>query len=514
MENKEIREKIDFSKGIPANSMQDGKPLAGKVGDEDAVLVRRGEEFFAIGATCTHYGGPLAEGLVVGDQLRCPWHHACFNLRTGEALRAPALDPVPCWRVERDGNTVFVREKMEAPKQANDAARPTAHPKSVLIVGAGVAGLAAAEMLRRQGYDGKLTMLSADDSAPYDRPNLSKEYLSGDAQEEWMPLRSPEFYKQQKIELVLQARVASLDVKQKRVQLGKGHEYEFDALLLATGAEPVKLPIPGAAESQVHYLRSFSDSKALAARAKDAKQVVMVGASFIAMEVAASFRKMGVAVHVVAPSKVPFERALGEKVGAFMQKLHEQHGVVFHLGDKVEHFEKQQVKLASGTAVDADFLVVGAGVRPALGLAEQAGLNVNNGVLVDEYLETSAPGIFAAGDIARWPDARSSQKIRVEHFVLAERHGQIAAKNILGMRENCDVVPFFWTQQYDVSLRYSGHAEKWDAVEIEGSLEGQDCAVTYKLATQTLAVGTIGRDFQCLQAEAEMESAVRGKAAS
>jgi apoptosis-inducing factor 3 len=512
--DKKEQEKPDFSKGIAADSVQERKPLAGKVGEDEAVLVRQGDEFFAIGATCTHYSGPLAEGLVVGETLRCPWHHACFSLRSGEALRAPALDPVSCWRVERVGDKIFVREKLEAPRRAGDAAAVRAHPKSVVIVGGGVAGLAAAEMLRREGYEGKLTMLSADDSAPYDRPNLSKDYLSGEAQEEWMPLRSPDFYKEQQIELVLQARVASLDVAQKRVKLEKGHEYEFDALLLATGAEPAKLDLPGADESQVHYLRTFSDSKALAAKAKDATQVVMVGASFIVMEAAAALTKLDVKVHVVAPEKVPFEKTLGEKVGSALQKEHEKHGVAFHLADSVKSVEGNKVNLASGEAVDADFIVVGAGVKPALELAQQAGLSIENGVLVNEYLETSAPGIFAAGDIARWPDARSGQQIRVEHFVVAERHGQIAAKNILGMRKRCDVVPFFWTQQYDVSVRYSGHAEKWDSVEIEGNAEKQDCAVTYKLGGRELAVATIGRDFRCLQAEAEMESGARSKAAS
>jgi NADPH-dependent 2,4-dienoyl-CoA reductase/sulfur reductase-like enzyme/nitrite reductase/ring-hydroxylating ferredoxin subunit len=490
--------------------------IQGKVGDQDVILARRGDQFFAVGANCTHYGGPLVKGLLVGEELHCPLHHACFSLRTGMALRAPAFDAIPCWRVERAGASVFVREKLPAFVQYPEpnAPKPPNSPSSVVIVGGGAAGLAAADMLRRKGYEGPLTMISADDSAPYDRPNVSKDYLQEPIPDEWMNLRVPDFYKQQKIDLALNSRVSSIDVRQKQVRLQDAKTCNFGALLLATGAEAVKLPIPGARDSDVFYLRTWSDGRVLFKRIGTAKQVVVVGASFIGLEVAASLRSRGLNVHVVAPGNDPFERTLGAEVGRFFRALHESHGVIFHLSRSVARFDGNRVTLSDGQELDADFLVLGVGVRPEIALAEQAGLKVDRGVVVNEYLETSVPGIFAAGDIARWPDPRSGQLIRVEHWVVAERQGQVAARNILGYRERYDVVPFFWTRQFGVSLKYIGHAEKWDDVEIDGSLEANNCAVRYKQRGKTVAVATIGRDVQNLEVEAAMEAALRTSQAS
>ncbi len=495
--------KPDLKGGVALGGLADGGMLVGRVDDEDVILARRDDELFAVSAYCTHYHGPLAEGLMAGDTLRCPWHHACFSLRSGEALRAPALDPITCWRVERGGDKAFVREKISKPGPAK--VRSQNAPDPVVIVGGGAAGLAAADMLRREGYDGGVTLISADDAPPCDRPNLSKDYLAGTAQEDWIPLRSSGYYTERRIELVLNARVSSLDVNARRVQLENGKTYGFGALLLATGAEPVRLPVPGAADSQIHYLRTFADSRAIVAKAASAKRVVVVGASFIGLEVAASLRARGIEVHVVAPDKTPLERVMGPEVGAFIRKVHEAHGVVFHLGQTVSRMDGRRATLSDSTVIDADFIVLGVGVRPSIALAEQAGLTVDRGIAVDEYLETSAPGVFAAGDIARWPDPHSGARIRVEHWVVAERQGQVAAKNILGRRVPFDAVPFFWSQHYDLAINYVGHAEKWDAVEIDGSLDARDCAVTYKRGNRTLAVATIYRDQQSLQAELAME---------
>ena len=500
--------KPDFKNGFPVRDLPDGGMALGKVDDDDVVLVRRGEEFFAVSAYCTHYHGPLCDGLVVGETLRCPWHHACFSLRSGEALRAPALDPIVCWRVERVGEQVFVRERLAppGPKRIPSAAISEKLPSSVVIVGGGGAGLAAADMLRREGYDGALTMITADASAPYDRPNLSKDFLAGTASDDWIPLRSPEFYADRRIELALNSRVTSLDVHRKQVHLGNGKVYDYDALVLATGADPVRLRIEGATDSQVHYLRTFADSRAIVAAAASAKRVVVVGASFIGLEVAASLRTRGIGVDVVAPEIQPLERVMGPEISRLIRGVHEDHGVVFHLGETVTRVEGRAVRLSSGTSLDADFMVLGVGVRPSVLLAELAGLTIDRGILVNEYLETSAPGVFAAGDVARWPDPHSGDRIRVEHWVVAERQGQVAARNILGRREKFDAVPFFWSQHYDVVINYVGHAERWDAVEVEGSLQARDCAVSYKRGKRTLAVATISRDRESLRAEAAMES--------
>lgn len=500
-------QKPDLKNGVPLASIPENGRLLGTVDGDDVLLARRGAEFFAVGAYCTHYHGPLADGLVVNDEVRCPWHHACFSLRTGEALRAPALDAIQCWRVEREGDRVFVREKTAPAGPLKTANKE--HPASVVIVGGGAAGLAAADMLRRHGYSGAVTMISADSDPPCDRPNLSKDFLAGTAQDEWIPLRAAEWYSERNINLVLNSRVATLDTKQKKVLTADGKSYQYDALLLATGADPIKLPVEGAAPSQTVYLRSFADSKAIVAKATSSKQVVVVGASFIGLEVAASLRTRGVSVHVVAPEKVPMEKVLGSGIGAFVRSLHEEHGVVFHLGQTVKRVDGKKVALSGGEAIDADFIVLGVGVRPSLALAEQAGLVMDRGIVVDEYLQTSAPSVFAAGDIARWPDPHTGERIRVEHWVVAERQGQTAARNILGARERFDAVPFFWSQHYDVPINYVGHAEKWDTIDIDGDIEKKDCTVRYKLEGKTLAVVTIYRDLESLSAEAEIEESLQ-----
>jgi NADPH-dependent 2,4-dienoyl-CoA reductase/sulfur reductase-like enzyme/nitrite reductase/ring-hydroxylating ferredoxin subunit len=511
MTDQENKSKPDFRAGVALQSLADGQMVPGQVDGEDALLVRRGEQIFAVGAYCTHYHGALADGLIAGDTVRCPLHHACFSLRSGEALRAPAQDPIPCWRVERVGDMAYVREKVGGPsvKAKALATKGQNSPASVVIVGGGGAGLAAAEMLRREGYEGRILMISADDSPPCDRPNLSKDYLAGTAPDDWIPLRPPEFYKERRIELLLNSRVASLDLPHKQVQVESGKTYDFGALLIATGADPVKLSIPGSKDSQVHYLRTFADSKAIAAKAVSGGKVVVAGASFIGLEVAASLRARGITVHVVAPDSQPLERVMGKEVGQFIRELHESHGVVFHLGQTVGEINGRTVKLSGGATLDADFLVLGVGVRPAVALAERAGLAIDRGIAVNEYLETSSPGVFAAGDVARWPDPHTGQRIRVEHWVVAERQGQVAARNILGYRERFDAVPFFWSQHYDVTINYVGHAEKWDVAEIDGKFEARNCAVTYKSNGHTLAVATISRDLRSLQIEAAMETSLQ-----
>jgi NADPH-dependent 2,4-dienoyl-CoA reductase/sulfur reductase-like enzyme/nitrite reductase/ring-hydroxylating ferredoxin subunit len=494
----------DFANGVPDADLTEGGMVLGQVAGEAILLARTGGALFAIGAECTHYHGPLAEGVLVNETVRCPWHHACFSLRTGEALRAPALNPVTCWRVEQRDGTIYVREKLEP------AARPTrtgaqGGPESVVIIGGGAAGNAAAEMLRREGYARPITMLSADDAGPYDRPNLSKDYLAGNAPEEWIPLRPPEFYAEHGIALQLGGRVAAIDTKAREVKLAGGSSHRYGALLLATGAMPVRLAIPGVDLPHVHYLRTLADSRALIAAATAARRTVVIGASFIGLEVAASLRARGLEVHVVAPETQPMERVLGREVGDLVRKVHEEHGVVFHLGTTPASFERDRVTLQSGEHLEADFVVVGVGVRPETVLAEQAGIAVDRGVEVDAYLETSVPGIWAAGDIAKWPDPLTREKIRIEHWVVAERQGRTAARNILGARERFDAVPFFWTQQHDLGLCYVGHAEKWDRVEIDGSLAAKDCTVTYREGRRKLAVLTIGRDRDSLAAEIELE---------
>lgn len=489
---------------IPANGMK-----LGHAAGEPVLLVRVGEDLHAIGAHCTHYGGPLQEGLLVDGTVRCPWHHACFDVRTGMPVRAPALHPVSVYRVERQDGRVFVREKVDPPAPP----RVASGPASVVIVGAGAAGNAVALTLRREGYKGRIILLGPEPDAPYDRPNLSKDYLAGNAPEEWIPLHPPEHYEEHRIELRLGARAESIDPNSQTVRLADGETLRYGALVLATGAEPVRLNLPGADLPQVHYLRSLQDSRDLITAAGKGHRAVVIGASFIGLEVAASLRARGIDVTVVAPDERPLGKILGPELGDFIRGLHEEKGVVFELGTKPKAFRAGgvgsqgavEVELENGKTLPADLIVVGVGVRPRLELAEALKLEIDNGILVDEHLQTSTPGIWAVGDIARWPDPHSGEKIRVEHWVVAERQGQAVACNLLGQRKPFDAVPFFWSQHYDVSINYVGHASSWDAIEVRGSIQDRDATVTYRSNGRAAAVATIYRDKESLEAELAME---------
>jgi NADPH-dependent 2,4-dienoyl-CoA reductase/sulfur reductase-like enzyme/nitrite reductase/ring-hydroxylating ferredoxin subunit len=491
----------DLTQGVALSEFS-GKSLLGHVGDDEILLVRAGSEIFAIDAHCSHYHGPLAEGLVAGESIRCPWHHACFDLRTGEAARAPALNPLGVWKVEREGDRVLVRQKLEQPKPR--IKRAVDAPDKIVIVGGGAAGFAAAEMLRRCEFRGSILMLSSEAAAPVDRPNLSKDYLAGSAPEDWLPLRSDDYYATAGIELRLNTEVTSIDTRARNIVAG-GNTVPYDRLLLATGAEPVRLPIPGADPARVHVLRSLADCRAIIASASGAHRAIVIGASFIGLEAAAALRARNIEVHVVGLEARPMERVLGPEMGDFVRRLHEEHGVVFHLQDTITAIDGKRATLKSGAVVDADIVVVGVGVRPRLALAEKAGLALDRGVVVNAFLETSAAGVFAAGDIARWPDPHSRENIRVEHWVVAERQGQTAARNMLGAREVFDAVPFFWSQHYDVPINYVGHAEKWDEITVDGDIAAKDCLLRYKSGGRVLAVASIYRDLESLEAELAME---------
>ncbi|MGH9387096.1 MAG: FAD-dependent oxidoreductase [Vicinamibacterales bacterium] len=497
----------DLAAGVPLQSLQDTGHLLGHVGDEDVLVAKVNDEILAVGANCTHYRGPLAEGVIVGDTVRCPWHHACFSLRTGEPIRPPAFDRIACWRIDVIGDRFVVREKM--PLSNTHGPSHEATQESMVIVGGGAAGLAAADTLRREGYRGALTIVSADADAPYDRPNLSKDYLAGTAPEDWMPLRDDAYFAEHKIALRLATRVTAIDTARRAVTLDDGTSLPYGALLLATGAMPIPLKVKGADDPRVHYLRSFADARAIIARLSSGTRAAVVGASFIGLEVAASLRARGIETHVIDPIARPMQQVMGPEIGDAIRKLHESHGVVFHLGDSVAFIDHRGLALTSGALIKADIIIVGIGVRPATDLMEQSGLQTDNGISVNEYLETSTPGVFAAGDIARWPDAHSGERIRVEHWVVAQRLGRAAARNMLGRREPFDAVPFFWSQHYDVTINYVGHASRWDSIEQDGDIAGHDCLLRFQREGRTMAVATIGRDRENLVCEVELEHQAR-----
>jgi NADPH-dependent 2,4-dienoyl-CoA reductase/sulfur reductase-like enzyme/nitrite reductase/ring-hydroxylating ferredoxin subunit len=503
----------ELTKGVPFADIPDGGMLVGQAAGDPVILVRRGNDVWAVAAACGHWGAPLADGIVVDCQIRCPWHHAWFDCRTGEAVGPPSPRDISTWEVFREGDRVRVgaKRKPAGPRESRGG------PASVVMVGAGGAADYAAATLRREGHRGPITLIGRDaEFIPMDRPNLSKDFLSGVAPESWLPVRDEAFYRKHELTLVPGVEVTKLEPAAHRVTLGDGRTLEYGALLLATGATPIRLDIPGASLPHVFTLRTLPETRGILARVVKDRPAVVIGASFIGLEAAASLRARGMDVHVVAPEARPLERILGPELGDFVRALHEEHGVTFHLGRKPAAIAERTVTLDDGTTLPAELVVMGVGVRPLTALAEAAGLTVDKGVVVDEFLRTSAPDVYAAGDIARYPIPGGTQ--RIEHWVVAQQQGQTAARNMLGKQERFRSVPFFWSSHYDVQINYVGHAERWDAIEVSGSIAGRDATVGYRAGGRIVAVVTIYRDRDSLRAseafanddQAALERLVRG----
>ena len=488
--------------GLAASDLAEGEMALGHVGEKPVVVARAADGIFAVGARCTHYGASLGAGLFDGDLVFCPLHHSAFDVRTGHPQRAPALNPVPRYAVEQRDGRIFVGDVVPDAEEPEPIAAP---PESIVVVGAGAAGATAVETLRHEGYSGPVTLIGSEPDLPTDRPNLSKDYLAGSAPEEWMPLRGTGFYADADITLRLATTVTGIDAGQRTVALDDGSTVPYGALLLAPGAAPIQLPVPGADRPHVFLLRTLADSRQIITVAETADAAVVIGASFIGLEVAASLRNRDIEVHVVAPEDIPMERVLGAEMGRFVQALHEDHGVVFHLGHVASSIEAEQVVLDDDSVIRAGLVVMGVGVRPVTSLAEAAGLDTDNGIVVDRYLRSSDANIWAAGDAAGYPDQRLGKPIRVEHWVLAERHGQVAALNMVGRGVPFRDAPFFWSQHYGVRINYVGHAQGWDSIDVSGSIADGDALLAYRENGSITAVATIGRDMASLQAQVAME---------
>jgi NADPH-dependent 2,4-dienoyl-CoA reductase/sulfur reductase-like enzyme/nitrite reductase/ring-hydroxylating ferredoxin subunit len=479
------------------------------------LLTRQQGQVHAFAPNCPHYGAPLEKGEVVNGKLVCPWHHACFKLDSGHLCEPPALDDLPAYAVREAEGRILVQVP-ESPPASTDkpdttptaelggtppppAAVPT-DGRTFVIVGGGAAGEFAAQTLRREGFAGRVVLVSADEKLPYDRTKLSKAYLAGKAKPEALPLRERDFYTQQKIELLTNTRVLGVDTAAQEIQLEGQLPLRYDQLLLAPGGTPNLLPkLPGHDLPGVLPLRTQADADALLEATKNAKQVVIIGSSFIGMEAASSLIGEGRAVTVVAQEKMPFARVLGPEIGAMFQKLHEEKGVKFETEAEVmalvgEGGHVATVQLRSGKALPTDAVVLGVGVHPATDFLKEAfTLDKDGGLPVSAQLQ-AAPHVYAAGDIARFPLAATGQPARIEHWRLAQQHGAVAARNMLGQQQAYTAAPFFWTQQYGKSLRYAGHAEQWDDIIYHGEVEQQDFLAFYVQAGRIAAVAGMGRD--------------------
>ena len=493
------------------SDLNSGEMKEFSAGETRILLARVRDQFHAVSGSCPHYGGNLAEGALCGTHVVCPLHHAVFNVVNGDLEEPPALDALVSYEVRVEGERLMVR----VPDEVSDrrvialAKRDvTADSRQFVIIGAGAAGYAAAQTLREEGFRGHIVMITREDRAPYDRPNLSKDYLHGHADPEWMPLRPQEFFAEHDIQLVLNREVTRVDARAKTIVFEGGETMDYDALLVATGGAPVRLNIPGSDLKNVCVLRSFADADSIIETAGRSRRAVVVGASFIGMEAAYSVRERGLDVTVVAPSQEPFEVTLGNEVGAVFRREHERHGVRFKLGSIVYRFEGshnvEAVTVDSGESIETDMVVVGVGVRPVTHFLEGVELDQAGGVVVDSHLR-AADGLYAAGDIVSFVDLRTGERLRIEHWRTAQQQGRVAARNMLGRELPFEGVPFFWTQQFDLTLRYVGHAASWDEIVYQGDVSSHDFLAFYVKENRVLAVAGMNRDRELAAVEVLMK---------
>lgn len=483
------------------DELADGQMKDVRVGDTDVLLARVDGKYYALYPKCAHYQAPLEKGILHGHRLVCPWHNACFDVRSGHRLEAPALNGLSTHEVRIENDQVFVRLTTDKQSMTNPLAAPDeANTETCVIIGSGGAGAFAAEALREGGFTGRIIMLTQSQEAPYDRPNCSKNYLQGKAPEEWMALRDDGFYKNYGIEIRTNQQVVSLDPATRQIELKSGETLTYDRALICSGGKPNRLPVPGVDLGNVFTLRTLHDSKKIRNVSRKGKKVVIVGSSFIGLEAAMSLRKMGCEVAVVGQEIAPFEKILGERIGRVMQGWHEKEGITFHLGRNVERLEGKTtvnaVTLDNGEQIPADFVLLGIGVKPQTSFLKGIDLEPDGSVTTDQYLQV-ADGLFAAGDIARYPTPDGPQ--RIEHWKVAGQQGHVAGLNMARLSrfrkpqgnestamETYQGVPFFWSNQQSKRINYIGYGGRFDEIIYEGNPETDDFFLAYYIKDKTV----------------------------
>ena len=469
-------------------------PVVVEEGLEKILLVRLQGKVYAVGHECPHYQEKLENGVLFGTQVVCKSHFARIDITTGRVVSPPALNDLPVYPVKVEAGEIYVGPAVK-PKFPKPAAAIGSDPRVFLLIGAGAAGNTAAETLRRNGFAGRIVMLTEESDRPYDRPNLSKDFITGKAGEEWLPLRGPRFYPAQSIECMTGKKVVGLDTAKKIARLADGETISFDKALLATGGSPRRLSIPGGDGEGCFLLRTTADAQAILSAAVQSKRVAIIGAGFIGLELSTSLRDRGLEVTLIAPDALPLTRIFGDQIGAKIKAMHESRGVRMLLGATPKAISGSMgakvISLADGRKVEADFLIMGLGIQPGIGFLEGTGIVENGAVPVDERMQTRAAGIFAAGDIAALPDSDFGRR-RVEHWVAAERQGQRAALCMLDVDPGLMEVDVFWTKQAGASLKYVGYAAEFDQIVYRGVVEEGKFLAGYYRKGALKAAATIG----------------------
>ena len=478
------------------------------MGDRPVLVAHIQDEFYAVAAHCSHAGAPLETGVVSDHRIICPWHNACFDLCTGQQQEPPGLNDLARFETWVSEGKVHVRVPETLPQHMPPAMAsysPQTNARTLVVLGAGAAGVSAAEQLRQSGFEGEIQIVTAEEELPYRRTALSKAYLQQDESDDPPELRSPAFYGENGIDILTGKRAERVDPEAKEIRFIDGSTLTYDKLLIATGAKARSLHVPGADLKNIFTLRTAQDAKALLQSIQCKEKAVVIGSGFIGLEAASSLRQQGLAVTVVSSSPVPLEKILGKEVGKVFQQLHEENGVAFRFEDRAIAFSGkdsvQSVTLDSGQELEADVVVVGIGVEPATEFLDKSWLNEDQSVSVDDRFQLLNPtthqpaaGTYAAGDIAEFSNPQTGEPVRIEHWRLAMQQGRVAARNMAGESAQYEGVPFFWTGQFDLKLRYVGHAEDWDDVIIDGELESREFLAFYVVNKRILAVAGCGRD--------------------
>lgn len=443
-----------------------------KIGETPILLVRDGDTVHAYTADCPHAGGPLEKGALCNGRIVCPWHKGTFEISDGSLVEPPPLQGLTRYASTIEDGDVYVSpEPLEPEPRA-----PAGGTATMLVAGAGAAGAAACLTLREAGFDGRIVLAGTDAPVPYDRTALSKFVLAGDMPPgDVPPLFDPALFSARRIERI-ESDVVALDASKRRVQLSNGTAVDYDAALVCTGGTPQPLDVPGAKLANIHLLRNRDDASAIVDALKHCSRAVIVGASFIGLEAASCLRKRNIETIVVAPQKVPFAKQFGERIGVMFKRLHEHNGVSFRMERNVAAFEGdgavQTVVLDDGERIAADVVIVGTGVKPATSFVSGIALADDGGIDVDSGMR-AAPGLFAAGDVARFTLPRAQTRLRIEHWRVAQQHARVAAYNMAGASRVYEGVPYFWTYHFGKRFDYLGHVTEPDDVVIDGDLDAQ-----------------------------------------